>query len=49
MARLLRVSFLAGPPLTQDFGTFGEIEALFSVVERTLRAAWGQSADPDPE
>lgn len=43
VARLLRVSFLAWSPMTQDSGSFGEIEALFSILARTLRAAWGHS------
>ncbi len=46
VARLLRVSFLAWPPLTQDSGAFDEIDAMFAVVERTLCAAWGRAAAP---
>jgi AcrR family transcriptional regulator len=41
IARLLRVTLLSCPPMTQDSGSFTEIEELFWAVERILAAAWG--------
>lgn len=44
IARLLRVSFLAAPPMTQDSGTFDEIEKLFDALDRTLIQPWSPHA-----
>jgi len=41
VVRLLRVAILSSPAMTQDSGSFDEIEALFGALERTLLAAWG--------
>ena len=41
VARLLRVTFLSSPPITQDSGSFAEIEQLFAALGRTIVAAWG--------
>jgi len=41
LARLLRVTFLSSPPITQDSGSFAEIEQLFAALGRTIAAAWG--------
>jgi AcrR family transcriptional regulator len=40
---LLRVTFLSCPPMTQDRGTFLEIEQLFAALDRTITGAWGGS------
>lgn len=36
VVRILRVMLLACPPMTQDSGSFGEIEAVFAALERLL-------------
>lgn len=43
VARMLRVMLLSCAPMTQDSGDFGEIEKLFSTMERMILAAWGSS------
>jgi len=43
LARLLRVTFLSSPPITQDSGSFAEIDQLFAALGRTIVAAWGGS------
>jgi AcrR family transcriptional regulator len=39
-ARLVRFVVQACPPMTQDTGGFGGVEATFRALERTLVAAW---------
>jgi AcrR family transcriptional regulator len=41
IARLLRVTFLSCPPITQDSGSFDDVERLFAALDRTLIGAWG--------
>jgi len=41
LARLLRVTFLSCPPITQDSGSFEDVEKLFAALGRTLIGAWG--------
>ncbi len=41
IVRMLRVTLLSCPPMTQDSGRFLEIERLFAAVERILAEAWG--------
>jgi AcrR family transcriptional regulator len=41
VARLLRVTILSCGPMTQDSGSFREVELLFGTIGRTLAAAWG--------
>jgi AcrR family transcriptional regulator len=41
IARLLRVTFLSCPPITQDSGSFDDIEQLFAALGRTVLGAWG--------
>jgi AcrR family transcriptional regulator len=41
VARLLRVTILSCAPMTQDTGSFRELEKLFGALERTILAAWG--------
>ena len=43
IARLLRVTFLSCPPMTQDTGGFDDIEQLFAALGRTVLGAWGTS------
>lgn len=40
VARLLRVTLLSCAPMTQDSGSFAEIEKLFGAMERLILAAW---------
>jgi AcrR family transcriptional regulator len=40
LARLLRMTILACPPMTQDSGSFDEIEQLFAAIGRTVLGAW---------
>src|SRR5437868_12637516 len=44
LARLLRVTFMSCPPMTQDSGSFDEIEQLFAALGRTIVDAWGGTA-----
>ncbi len=41
IALLLRVAILSCAPMTQDTGSFAELERYFAALERTLLAAWG--------
>ena len=41
LVRLLRVTFLSCPPMTQDSGSFEDIEQLFAALDRTVLGAWG--------
>jgi len=41
VARILRVTILSCAPMTQDTGSFDELENLFGALERTLLRAWG--------
>lgn len=40
LVRILRVTLLACPPMTQDKGSFDEIAQLFGALARTISAAW---------
>jgi AcrR family transcriptional regulator len=40
IALLLRVAFLSCPPITQDSGSFDDIERLFAALDRTVIGAW---------
>lgn len=40
IARLLRATFLSCPPITQDSGSFDDIERLFAALDRTVIGAW---------
>lgn len=40
VARLLRVTLLSCAPMTQDSGSFAEIEKLFGAMARLILAAW---------
>lgn len=42
VARMLRVTLLSCPPMTQDSGSFTEIERLFAAIGRAISAAWGR-------
>jgi hypothetical protein len=41
IVRLLRVTFLSCPPITQDSGSFDDVERLFAALDRTVIGAWG--------
>jgi len=41
VARILRVTILSCAPMTQDTGSFDELENLFGALERMLLRAWG--------
>jgi AcrR family transcriptional regulator len=45
VVRLLRAAILSSPAMTQDTGSFDELENLFAALERSLFAAWGPPAD----
>lgn len=40
VARVLRVTLLSCAPMTQDSGSFAEIEKLFAAMQRLILAAW---------
>jgi AcrR family transcriptional regulator len=40
IVRVLRVTLLSCPPMTQDSGSFSEIEALFAAIEESILGAW---------
>lgn len=42
VARILRVMLLSVGPMTQDSGSFREIERLFAAIDRMIVAAWGR-------
>ncbi len=44
VSRMLRVMLLSCAPMTQDSGTFQEIEKLFATMQRMIFAAWGRPA-----
>lgn len=41
IVRILRVTLLSCAPMTQDSGSFAEIERLFAALQRLIVAAWG--------
>lgn len=41
VVRLLRTTLLSCGPITQDTGSFAEVEALLSALARMVEAAWG--------
>jgi hypothetical protein len=43
VARMLRVILLSCAPMTQDSGSFREIEHLFAALGRTIAVAWGRA------
>jgi AcrR family transcriptional regulator len=47
VARILRVTLLSCAPMTQDSGSFAEVERLFAGRERLLLAAWGRGPAND--
>jgi AcrR family transcriptional regulator len=48
VARMLRVTLLSCAPMTQDSGSFAEIEQLFAAIGRTIAAAWGRGRARPP-
>lgn len=48
VARMLRVTLLSSPPMTQDGGRFAEIEELFDALERILAQGWGRRGAAGP-
>jgi len=42
IVRLLRTTIMSCGPITQDHGSFAEVERLFGTIERTVMAAWGE-------
>jgi AcrR family transcriptional regulator len=44
VARLIRVVLLSCAPMTQDTGSFVELEKLFAALGLTIEAAWGRPA-----
>jgi hypothetical protein len=42
LARVLRVILLSCPSMTQDSGSFGEIESLFTSTATMVSGAWGR-------
>jgi hypothetical protein len=43
VVHLLRVTFLSCGPVTQDTGSFTEVDRLFDALLHTLQAAWGNT------
>jgi AcrR family transcriptional regulator len=41
VARIIRITLLSCTPMTQDTGSFVELEKLFGALDRTIAAAWG--------
>ena len=41
IVRILRVTLLSCAPMTQDSGSFAEVERLFAALQRLILAAWG--------
>ena len=41
IVRILRVTILSCAPITQDSGSFAEVERLFAALQRLILAAWG--------
>ena len=42
VARVLRVTLMSCAPMTQDSGSFREIERLFATIRRMILAAWAR-------
>ena len=49
VARVLRMMLLSCAPMTQDTGSFREIERLFATLERMLAAAWAPGGATAPK
>ena len=41
IVRILRITILSCAPITQDSGSFAEVEGLFAALQRLILAAWG--------
>jgi AcrR family transcriptional regulator len=41
---LLRTTIMSCGPMTQDHGSFAEVEALFATIGRTIASAWGTAS-----
>jgi len=41
IVRLLRTTIMSCGPITQDHGSFAEVERLFATIGRTIATAWG--------
>ena len=41
IVRLLRTTIMSCGPITQDHGSFAEVERLFGTIGRTIATAWG--------
>ncbi len=41
IVRLLRTTIMSCGPITQDQGSFGDVDALFVTIGRTIATAWG--------
>ncbi len=44
IVRLLRTTIMSCGPITQDHGSFDEVEALFGTIGRTIALTWGTEA-----
>ena len=42
LVQILRVTLLSCTPMTQDTGSFREIETLFAALDRALLGAWSR-------
>ena len=42
LVQILRVTLLSCTPMTQDAGSFREIESLFAALDRALLGAWSR-------
>ena len=41
IVRLLRTTIMSCGPITQDQGSFADVDALFVTIGRTIATAWG--------
>ncbi len=48
VSRLVRATLLTCAPMTQDSGSFREVELLLAALARAIAAAWGRPARPRP-
>jgi hypothetical protein len=47
LVRMLRITLLSCGPVTQDSGSFAEVEDLLRGMSKLVRTAWGTGAAPN--
>lgn len=48
LVRIFRATLLSCPPMTQDAGSFAEVERLFDALDQAVLKAWSDAAGPAP-